>query len=104
MERPHEFSGVDIPGSNVARWSLRWILLRAAAGNDQVSINSRWRAEAVRPRQSLQNLRCIEIDAPMIAKRGVRLAGLRIKREQPATTRPEYDLRRRLRVSCPVFD
>jgi hypothetical protein len=104
MERPHEFSGVDIPGANIARRSLRRILLRTATSDDQVSIHSRRRAEAVRPWQSLQDLRRVEIDAPVIAERGVWLAGLRIKREQPAATRPEYNLRGRLRVSRPVFD
>src|SRR5690606_18707759 len=75
-KRPDERARVHVPRANVAGRTVRRILLRAPAGNDEVAIDLRRRAEPVAAGQAAQDLRRVEIDDALVAERRVEHAGL----------------------------
>ena len=99
MERPHELAGVHVPRAHVAGRALRRILLRAAAGDDQVPVDRRRRAEAVAARQALQDLRRVQVDDAAVAEFRHWARRFRVERVQSAAARAEDDLRRRVCAS-----
>jgi len=104
MERPHQFAGVNVPRAYVAGRTLRRSFLRPPAGNDQVLVDDRRRAEAVVALESLQDLRRIQIDHALLAERVVQFAGLRVERIELAVARSEDDLRGGLTIAAEVLD
>ena len=103
LERPDQLPRVHIPGAHVARRSLWRVLLRAAAGDDEVPVHDRRRAEAVAARQALRISGVFSRRCPC-RRILVGLAGLRVERDQLVLARAEHDLRRRLGVAGPVFN
>ena len=75
VEGPHQLAVVDVPRAHVAGRALRRPFLRAAAGDDQVLVDDRRRAEAVVAGEPLQDLRRVQIDDALHAELVVRLAG-----------------------------
>src|SRR5690349_8994764 len=95
---------MHIPRAHVARRTERRILLGSTPGDDQIAIDRRRRAEAVGSRQTAKNLRRVQINASVIAKRWIWVAGLRVERIQAATVTAKHNLRRRRRIAGPVLD
>ena len=69
MERPHQLAGVDVPGAHVARRAPGRILLRAAAGDDQVLVHVGGDLRPLLPGQPLHDLRRVQVDDAAVAER-----------------------------------
>ncbi len=91
-ERPHQRAGVNVPGPNITSRPAAWALLRLPAGDDEVAVHQRRRAETVAARIALQYFGRVQIDHALIAECRIGLAGLRVERirvvRQESRTRP----------------
>src|SRR5262245_30864073 len=103
MKRPYQLAGVNVPRANVTCRPLRRVLLRSAAGDDQVLVHRGRRTHSVVARKTLENLWRIQVDDAVIAEGIVWLTGLRMKRDQPAVMSTKDDLGGRLRIARPVL-
>ena len=103
-ERPHQLAGSARPRPHIAQRPARRVLLVAAAGDDEVLVDGRRRAQADGPGHALEDLGGVHVDAALVAEGLGWLAGLGIERVEPAVTGGEDHLRRCTRISGPVFD
>ena len=103
-ERPHQLAGVDVPRATSPAGPCGGFSCVRAAGDDQVLVHDRRRAQTVVAGQALQDLGRIQIDDALVAEGLVGLAGLRVERDR-AGRRPCR--RRSAAASCvarPVLD
>ena len=112
MERPHQLARVHVPRAHVAGRPSRRILLRRPAGDDEVLVDDRRRAQAVAARQALQDLRRVQIDrrpcrrTPRSASRSSRRASTAWRRSSrrrfaAASARRRASTRHRASTDCP---
>ena len=92
VEGPDEFAGVEIPGADIAGRAVGWVLLRSAAGDDQIFIDDWGGRKSVAAGQTVHDGFGIQIDDAVIAECGVRFAGFGIQRIELAVAGTEGDL------------
>ena len=85
-ERPHQLAGVDVPGAHIAQRPPRRVLLVAAAGDDEVLVDGRRRAQADGPGHALRISGVFMSMLPLSPKVSVGMTGLGIERVEPAVT------------------
>src|SRR5947209_5085648 len=87
-------SGVDVPGANVTARSLRGLLLKLRAREEQVLVHRARRGHAVAAARELVRHAALQVDLAVIAERRIQLARLRVQREQETVHGADDDQRR----------
>ncbi len=105
VEGPGQLAGHDIEGADIAPRSLRRRFLQAAAQDDQVLVDAARRGDAIAAlRQTVHDLRRLELHQPVIAEIVDALSGLGVQRDQEAIDGAEQDAGRMLAITGPVGD
>ena len=103
-ERPHQAPVVQIPRAHVAGGAAGRVLLRRAAGDHEVLVDDRRRAQPVAAGEAAEDLGRVQVDDAVGAEGGVQFPRRRLDRIELGVARSEDDLRRRPLVTRPVLE